>query len=100
MLRKKVVDEALHELHLRAEAAHVVGGLVEEAAVLHVGAAGHEPPQRVGPRGLPRLPGRRRALWILASARRKWNASMRLDGGEREAAERRLGLGFVAGGGG
>ena len=53
------VDEALHELHLLAEAAHVVGGLVEEAAVLHLGAAGDEPPERVGPGRLPGLPRRR-----------------------------------------
>jgi hypothetical protein len=53
------VDEALHELHLRAEGAHVVGGLVEEAAVLHLRAAGDEPAERVGPGRFPGLPRRR-----------------------------------------
>lgn len=54
------VGEALHELHLRAEAAHVVGGLLQQAAVLHPGAARDQPPQHVAPRRLPRLPRRRR----------------------------------------
>jgi hypothetical protein len=49
------VDEALHELHLRAEAAHVVGGLLQQAAVLHLYAAGNQPPERIGPGRLPRL---------------------------------------------
>lgn len=45
-------------------------------------------------------------LWIRASARRKWNASMRLDGDadpeadEAGEAARRLGLEFGGGGGG
>jgi hypothetical protein len=55
------VDEALHELHLRAEAAHVVGGLLQKAAVLHLAAAGNQPTQRIGPGRLPRLPRRRRS---------------------------------------
>lgn len=54
------VGEALHELHLRAEAAHVVGGLLQQVAVLHPGAARDQPPQRVTPRRLPRLPRRLR----------------------------------------
>lgn len=51
------------------------------------------------------------ALWIRASARRKWKASMRLDGDAEPdagsgaaaallATARRLGLGFGGGGGG
>lgn len=54
------VDEALHQLHLRAKRAEVVGGLLQEAGVLHAGAAGDQAPERVGPRRLALLPRRRR----------------------------------------
>lgn len=82
------VDEALHELHLRAEAAHVVGGLVEEAAVLHLGAAGDEPPEGIGPGRLPSLP-RRRAPGRHRSRRRRRRRRRRLPGAGSEQRRRR-----------